>query len=694
MRSIPRVPLIAAVVIVLLAASAPAAQASRMAASATPAAGLIHTTTGQTPPASVVKYYASSAGRRAARSVAGEHVIAGVPTYTWRHGCAPTATGMVVGFWDSHGYDQLIPGDNSSQTDAALEAIASDTGLNGGPGHYEDYSAPRDDSGPVLPDKSAPPAGDEHASNSIADFEHTSWSADGLTYGSTYINKVGPGFVAYVEYAQPSCSATSADYWVGSPASTTTWGVIKTEVDAGRPMVLSVDCTGDGEVDHAITCVGYRESSGYPEYAYYNTWDHTMYWAQYRPPSNAYKWGVYMVTALAVSGGGDPVPPPAPDPVPDPTPTVSALDPTAVVAGGPGFTLSVSGSQFISGASGAVVEWNGADLVTTRDSARGLTAAVPASMIAAAGTVTIAVRNGTAASAPLSNAVSFTIRDAPPQVTSVAPGTVWAGCVKPGMVLTVNGANFLSGAQVLLGSHAAAATYVSATRLIVPLTPADVAASGTIDVGVRNPAPSGSESATTVPLVVMPETSDPTVSIEGADSDWHNVPVPLAFTATDGQSGVQGLTYQSPPAVVSWVSGSSYTVPVDTQGEIIVSTRATDWCGHTGSTTATVRIDTTKPTTAALNAVSVGRNKTAKLKFQIGEPAGLSPSASVVLEVKAAKGGAVLKTIPLGDVPVNALRTASLRATLRRGSYRWYVYATDLAGNPQANIAWASFTVK
>ncbi|MEA1945109.1 MAG: hypothetical protein U9N07_07250, partial [Euryarchaeota archaeon] len=30
--------------------------------------------------------------------------ISGVPAYLWRYGCAPTAAGMVLMYWDSHGY--------------------------------------------------------------------------------------------------------------------------------------------------------------------------------------------------------------------------------------------------------------------------------------------------------------------------------------------------------------------------------------------------------------------------------------------------------------------------------------------------------------------------------------------------------------------------------------------------------------
>ncbi len=93
-----------------------------------------------------------------ARSV----VIDGVPGYEWRHGCGPTAIGMVIGYHDTHGFDALIPGDASTQTSEVDQAIASERSP-GDPGHYEDYSLPYDDEGTgLLADRSEDPPGDEH----------------------------------------------------------------------------------------------------------------------------------------------------------------------------------------------------------------------------------------------------------------------------------------------------------------------------------------------------------------------------------------------------------------------------------------------------------------------------------------------------------------------------------------------------
>ena len=83
--------------------------------------------------------------------------------------------------------------------------------------------------------------------------------------------------------------------------------MLQGEIDAGRPMVFYVDCTGDGVSDHAIAAIGYRETGESPEYAYWDTWDRTVHWSPFREVSSDYKWGVYGGTAFSLSPAGEPV---------------------------------------------------------------------------------------------------------------------------------------------------------------------------------------------------------------------------------------------------------------------------------------------------------------------------------------------------------------------------------------------------
>src|ERR1035437_7412896 len=96
-----------------------------------------------------------------------------------------------------------------------------------------------------------------------------------------------------------------------------------------------------------------------------------------------------------------------------PTPAITSLSPASVLVGGPDFTLTVNGGNFLSS---ATVAWNGAALPTTRVSATQLTARVPAALIAIAGTASVTA----AGDGATSNALAFTI-------APLAPGTSSAG---------------------------------------------------------------------------------------------------------------------------------------------------------------------------------------------------------------------------------------------------------------------------
>ncbi len=102
------------------------------------------------------------------------------------------------------------------------------------------------------------------------------------------------------------------------------------------------------------------------------------------------------------------------------------------------------------------VQWNGAALTTTFVSSTQLTAAVPASLIASAGSANItAINTGGSASA----ATAFPITAPTPTITGLSPISATAGGAA--FTLTVNGTNFLAGAVVQWNGTALTTTFVS-----------------------------------------------------------------------------------------------------------------------------------------------------------------------------------------------------------------------------------------
>ncbi len=264
-------------------------------------------TTGPVPPPGVAPK-ARMALAPDARSV----VIDGVPGYLWRHGCGPTAVGMVIGYHDTHGFGALIPGDASTQTAEVDQAIAS-ARSSGDPGHYEDYGLPYDDEGSgLLADKSEAPAGDEHPDDSIADFMQTSWSAANNYYGWSWSVDVIPALEGYAAYANPGFVSDSQEYAMNTGALS--WAVLTQQIDNNRPMVFLVDSDGDGGTDHFVTVVGYAETPA-QQYGCLDTWypADEVRWCNFLQMAGGRPWGIYkgwtfdpdVTIYVDASGGGD-----------------------------------------------------------------------------------------------------------------------------------------------------------------------------------------------------------------------------------------------------------------------------------------------------------------------------------------------------------------------------------------------------
>jgi hypothetical protein len=251
-----------------------------------------HSTSGPTP-APGVNVVGSQVSSAAAET------ISDVPAYIWHHGCGPTAAGMLLGYWDAHGFDALVAGDASSQTSAVNEMIASE----GTASNYTDYCLPLDSpsvNATPLPDLSEPPAGDEHADECLADYMKTSQSARDNYYGWSWFSDVGRGMVDYVEALGEGYVATVYKHFMSD--GTLTWTSFRDEIDKGRPMVFLVDTDADGTTDHFVTAVGYDDGGGLVErYGCLNTWDSAVHWWDFEPMASGQAWGIYGALSFEIS---------------------------------------------------------------------------------------------------------------------------------------------------------------------------------------------------------------------------------------------------------------------------------------------------------------------------------------------------------------------------------------------------------
>ena len=254
-------------------------------------------------------------------------------------------------------------------------------------------------------------------------------------------------------------------------------------------------------------------------------------------------------------------------------PTIASLSPNSADAGSDPFTLTVSGSNFVSG---SIVWWGGTALTTVYGSATSLTASVTSTQLASAGAQSVTVRNATG----VSTASTFTVNG--PAITLLTPASAVSGSAP--FTLTVTGSNFASGSTVMWGATQLTTTYVGATSLTAAVTSPQLATSGTQNVTVQDAYGVSAASVFTVsgPTITLLSpasavsgsgpfalTVTGTNFINGSAVLWNSVPLATTFggaasltaQVTSTQliaSGPQNVTVQNPSAAFS--TASTFTV--------------------------------------------------------------------------------------------------------------------------------------
>jgi hypothetical protein len=263
----------------------------------------------------------------------------------------------------------------------------------------------------------------------------------------------------------------------------------------------------------------------------------------------------------------------------NPVPTTTGLSPASATAGGPAFTLTVNGSNFVSA---SVARWNGSSRTTTYVSSTQLTAAILASDIVTAGTATVTVFTP-APGGGTSNPQTFTINAANnpvPTTTSLSPSSATAG--GSAFTLTVNGSGFINSSVVQWKGSSRTTTYVSPTQLTAAILASDITSAGTATVTVFNPTPGGGTSNAQTFTINAVNNPVPTTTGLSPASATAGGP---AFTLT-----VNGSNFVS-ASVVRW-NGSDRTTTYVSSTQLTAAILASD---IVTAGTATVTVFTPAP---------------------------------------------------------------------------------------------------
>jgi YVTN family beta-propeller protein len=172
----------------------------------------------------------------------------------------------------------------------------------------------------------------------------------------------------------------------------------------------------------------------------------------------------------------------------NPVPALVSLSPASAAAGGSAFVLTLTGTNFVSN---TVVQWNGMALTTTFVSSTQISAIVPSSDIAIAGTASITSFNP-APGGGTSNVLGLSVNGSAPTLSSLSQTSTVVG--GPTFTLTLNGSNFVSGTVVKWNGVAVVTTFVNGAQITAVIPASNIATAGNFSVTIFTPAPGGGTS--------------------------------------------------------------------------------------------------------------------------------------------------------------------------------------------------------
>jgi len=171
-----------------------------------------------------------------------------------------------------------------------------------------------------------------------------------------------------------------------------------------------------------------------------------------------------------------------------PTPQIKSMAPTSILAGQPGFTLTVTGGNFTPS---SYVLWNNSPRTTIFGTTTTLTAQIFATDIQNAGQAFVEVSTPQPGGGTTTE-LTFTINPGPspvPNISGLSPAGVFAG--NGSFTLTVMGTNFASLGIVTVNGNPRSTAFVDTTTVQAAILDSDVAQAGTLQIAITNPVPNG-----------------------------------------------------------------------------------------------------------------------------------------------------------------------------------------------------------
>jgi hypothetical protein len=173
-------------------------------------------------------------------------------------------------------------------------------------------------------------------------------------------------------------------------------------------------------------------------------------------------------------------------------PTISSLSPASVQSGGAAFTLTVTGTNF---GVNDVITWNGSLQTPTTISGNQASATISQSQIASPGTASVTVSASNLLDSAPSVLFPITGPNNPsPSTPTLSPSSVTASNLTD-IEVTLGGSGFVVTSVAEWNGTPLATAYISGSKLVVLIPAGDIAAPGSAQITVTNPAPGGGTSS-------------------------------------------------------------------------------------------------------------------------------------------------------------------------------------------------------
>ena len=275
--------------------------------------------------------------------------------------------------------------------------------------------------------------------------------------------------------------------------------------------------------------------------------------------------------------------------VSNPVPTVSSLAPSSVLIGSPAGTVTVTGTNFVSGITLSV---NGSPRPTTYVNATQLTASLNADDFVNATPLLLNAVNPQPGGGA-SGTIALAVTNPTPAIASISPSSLNAG--SPATTADIVGTGFVAGTRVLVNGALRTTTFVSATAMKVALTSADLASAGSMSITAVNPGPGGGVSAMSSIAINNPGPGAITLT-------------PSSGTAGSGaiQLGIAGSNFV--PSTLVYVNGQPRTTSYVSGTQLVTSLTSADL-----ATAGDLPIVATNP--------GPGGGSTAAVSFTVNNPA-------------------------------------------------------------------------